>query len=149
MELDHLNGARDRFARLAALARSGKPVIEMRIYVGLDDKDSHEQRWDTEKCKALMKEVCRTYDTPFSLHLIEGGYFHDDGTWVEENTLVVTLIGTPSRTVYQIAKEVCTLFNQETVLLTCTPVHCFSVHDDSPELGEDGPAARGEKGEQP
>ena len=49
------------------------------------------------------------------LQVIEGGYFHNDGSWVDENTLLITLIGTPQIVVYKIAKEVCTAFHQEDI----------------------------------
>ena len=111
-------------------------MLEARIYVGLHDKDSHEQRHDTETCKSVLKEVCKSYQTPFSLQVIEGGYYHDDGTWVEENTLLVTLIGAPRIKIYRIAKELCNVFNQESVLITVDTVLKFSVHDD-PELMPD------------
>ena len=111
-------------------------MLEARIYVGLHDKDSREQRFDTEKYKSVLKAICRNYSTPFSMQVLEGGYFHDDGTWVEENTLLITLIGTPRKTVYEIAKDVCSFFNQESVMVTCGPVHCFNVHD-MPDDGDD------------
>lgn len=101
---------------------------EARIYAGLNDKDTHEQLYDTEHYKSMLKDICRQYNAQFSMQVIEGGYFHDDGTWVEENTLLITLIGTPKYTVYKIAKEVCALFNQETVMLTSTPVLTFDIH---------------------
>lgn len=104
-------------------------MLESRIYVGLDDKDSHEQRFDTDHYKAMLKTVCKIYRTPFSLQMIEGGYFHDDGSWVEENSLLITLIGVPRKTVYHIAKDVCALFNQESVMITGTSVHKFNVHE--------------------
>ena len=104
-------------------------MLESRIYVGLSDKDSREQRYETERYKTAMKNVCRNYHTSFSLQVIEGGYYHDDGTWVDENTLLITLIGTPQKTVYEIAKDVCSFFNQESVMITCNPVLRFNVHD--------------------
>ena len=52
---------------------------------------------DTEKYKSILKDVCRHYHTPFSVQVIEGGYYHDDGSWVDENTLLITLIGTPRK----------------------------------------------------
>ena len=104
-------------------------MLEARIYVGLRDKDSHEQRYDTEKYKSLLKEVCKNYQTPFSVQVIEGGYFHDDGSWVDENTLLITLIGTPENIVHEIAKDVCTFFRQESVMITSNPVHSFSVRE--------------------
>ena len=104
-------------------------MTEARIYVGLDDKDSHEQRFDIEKYKSVLKKVCKNYNAPFSLQVIEGGYFHDDGTWVEENTLLVTLIGMSENTVHEIAKDLCTFFRQESVMITCVPIMSFDVRD--------------------
>ena len=104
-------------------------MLEARLYVGLRDKDSHEQRFDTEKYKSILKTVCKNYHAPFSLQVIEGGYFHDDGSWVDENTLLITLISIPRKTVYEIAKDVCTFFRQESVMITCAQVVRFNIHD--------------------
>ena len=104
-------------------------MLEARIYVGLRDKDSHEQRFDTEKYKSVLKKICKSYRAPFSIQLIEGGYFHDDGTWVEENTLLITLIGLPRKTVYEIASDVCTFFHQESVMITCNQIVHFDVRN--------------------
>ena len=106
---------------------------EARIYVGLRDKISHEQRFETEKYISVMKNVCKNYRAPFSIQVIEGGFFHDDGTWIEEQTLLITLIGIPGKTVYEIARDVCMFFQQETVLVTYAPVLQFNVHDPTPE----------------
>lgn len=105
-------------------------MIEARIYVGLDDKETHEQKYDIEDYKAMLKDICKLYQTAFSLQVIEGGYFHDDGTWVDENTLLVTLVGTAGETVYKIAKDLCNAFNQESVMITSNPVHTLNIHDD-------------------
>ena len=104
-------------------------MLEARIYVGLRDKDTHEQHFETEKYKAVLKHVCKSYRTPFSVQVIEGGYFHDDGSWVDENTLLVTLIGAPKKTVYNIARDLCTFFRQESVMLICSPVVNFNIRD--------------------
>ena len=104
-------------------------MLEARIYVGLRDRDSHEQLFDTDRYKSVLKGVCKTYRTPFSVQVIEGGYFHDDGTWVDENTLLIPLIGAPRKTVYGIASDVCTLFHQESVMITCNKVVHFDVRD--------------------
>ena len=104
-------------------------MLEARIYVGLRDKDSHEQRFETGKYKSILKEVCRNYGTAFSLQVIEGGYFYDDGTWVEENSLLITLIGVSRKTAYAIARNVCSSFHQESVMITCATVLPFNVHD--------------------
>ena len=110
-------------------------MIESRIYVGLCDRDSHEQIHDTETYKEALKNICRNHRSPFSLQVIEGGYFHNDGSWVDENTLLITLIGTPQMMVYKIAKEVCTAFHQESVMITGNSVLRFNVHDDPDMMG--------------
>ena len=110
-------------------------MIESRIYVGLCDRDRHEQIHDTETYKEALKNICRNHKSPFSLQVIEGGYFHNDGSWVDENTLLITLIGTPQMVVYKIAKEVCTAFHQESVMITSNAVVRFNVHDDPDMLG--------------
>ena len=110
-------------------------MIESRIYVGLCDRDSHEQIHDTETYKEALKNICRNHKSPFSLQVIEGGYFHNDGSWVDENTHLITLIGTPQIVVYKIAKEVCTAFHQESVMITSNAVVRFNVHDDPDMLG--------------
>ena len=104
-------------------------MLEARIYVGLRDRDSHEQIFETDRYKAVLKDICKGYATPFSVQVIEGGYFHDDGTWVDENTLLITLIGAPRKTVYDIASDVCTIFHQESVMITCNKVVHFDVRD--------------------
>ena len=110
-------------------------MIESRIYVGLCDRDSHEQIHDTETYKEALKNICRNHKSPFSLQVIEGGYFHNDGSWVDENTLLITLIGTHQIVVYKFAKEVCTAFHQESVMITSNAVVRFNVHDDPDMLG--------------
>ena len=109
--------------------------IEARIYVGLCDKDSHEQELDTKHCKEILKNICKKYNAPFSLQVIEGGYFYDDGTWVDENTLLITMIGNPKETVYNIANDLCSIFNQESILVTCTETEQIyhRVDQDAPE----------------
>ena len=110
-------------------------MIESRIYVGLSDRDSHEQIYETETYKEALKKICRNHKSSFSLQVIEGGFFHNDGSWVDENTLLITLIGTPQMVVYKIAKEVCTAFHQESVMITSNAVVRFNVHDDPDMLG--------------
>ena len=55
--------------------------------------------------------------------------FHDDGSWVDENALLITLCGIPRKTVYEIAKDLCTFFHQESVMITCNQVVRFNTHD--------------------
>ena len=91
---------------------------ETKIYVGLNDSESREQIFGTEKYIKILKDVCFSYNTPFSFDVEEGGYIHQDGEYTRETTLVLTLIGAAEWTVDEIAKDLCAFFNQESVMVT-------------------------------
>ncbi len=91
---------------------------ETKIYVGLNDSESREQIFGTEKYIKILKDVCFSYNTPFSFDVEEGGYIHQDGEYTRETTLVLTLIGAAEGTVDEIAKDLCAFFNQESVMVT-------------------------------
>lgn len=45
---------------------------ETRIYVGLNDAVTMEQKHDTEKYASVLRNVCKSYHVPFSFHLMDG-----------------------------------------------------------------------------
>ena len=91
---------------------------EVKIYVGLNDKDTKEQKFDSDKYIRVLKQVCYNYQTPFSFVLQEGGYFHENGDYVQENTIVISFIDIDMDVANEIAKDLCAFFNQESVLVT-------------------------------
>lgn len=93
-------------------------MTETRIYVGLNDSETKKQKFETGKYLGLLKNVCRSYHVAFSLDVEEGGYFHDDGEYTEETSLVLILIDADRDVVREIAKDLCTFFHQESVLVT-------------------------------
>lgn len=99
---------------------SGRKIqmLETRLYVGLNDAETKKQIFETEKYLQQLKEICFTYHVPFSVGIEEGGYFHDNGDYVEEKTLVLTLIDAEKDTIQKIAEDLRELFHQESVLLT-------------------------------
>ena len=93
-------------------------TFQYTIYIGLNDADTGMQKHDTGKYVSLLRKVCQSYHVAFSFHLTNGGYFHDDGRYTEENTLVLMLMNTPEETVVEIAKDLCAFFHQESVMMT-------------------------------
>jgi len=102
-------------------------MLESRIYVGLLDKDTREQMYEIEDYKLRLRGICKTYKAPFSVTFMEGGYFHDDGSWVDENSLMVTLLNVPEDTVYAIARGICEEFHQESVIIVMGLVVDYNV----------------------
>ena len=93
-------------------------MMEHRIYIGLNDTETREQIYETERYLEKVKEICRAHKTAFSVDIEEGGYYHEDGEYTEETSLVLVMIDTDRDQVQSIAKEICALFHQESVLVT-------------------------------
>ena len=110
-------------------------MTQTTIYIGLNDAVTGVQKYDTEKYISILKNVCHNFKVAFSFHRIEGGYFHEDGRYVEETTLSLLLIDTPEETVTEIAKDLCAFFNQESVMVTTSPCNVVFVKE---ELWSDG-----------
>ena len=108
--------------------RSGSPatlpaseklqMTETRIYIGLNDAQTKEQKYETEKYMSVLKNVCRSYHVAFSVDIEHGGYYHDDGEYTEETAFILVLINADQKVINDIAKDLCTFFHQESVLVT-------------------------------
>lgn len=104
-------------------------MMQTTIYIGLNDSVTHEQKFETEKYLSILKSVCQSYHVAFSVNVISGGYFHEDGTYVEETTLVLMMLDVDAVTVNEIAKDLCVFFNQESVMVTTAPAKVHFVHE--------------------
>ena len=96
----------------------GAQMTETRIYIGLNDAVTREQLYDTETYLSALKEVCRSCHAAFSVDIEEGGYYHEDGEYTEETSLVLILIDAERDVVHRIAQELRKRFHQESVLIT-------------------------------
>ncbi len=102
---------------------------ETKIYVGLNDFESMKQEHETEKYVKILKNVCYNYHVAFSFSVVQGGYFHEDGEYTQETTLVLTLIDTDNETVNEIAKDLCVFFHQESVMITESNVRAYFINE--------------------
>ena len=101
-------------------------MTETKIYVGLNDSVEKKQLLETEKYVSVLRNVCYGYNTPFSFGVEEGGYI---GEYTRETTLVLTLIDADKTIVNEIAKDLCTFFHQESVLITEGIVRAYYVSE--------------------
>jgi len=91
------------------------------IYIGLNDSVTGIQKFDSKKYLSILKNACRNYRIAFSVQEINGGYFHEDGRYTEEKTLMLRLIDVSEEIVTELAKDICAFFNQESVMVTSSP----------------------------
>jgi hypothetical protein len=99
------------------------------IYIGLNDQDTKEQKFETGKYISILKNVCISYGVPFSFSVIEGGYIHESGEYTQEKTLVLSLIGTERSLIEEIARDLCAFFHQESVLITPGEVESYFISE--------------------
>lgn len=99
------------------------------IYIGLNDRDTKEQKFETSKYVSILKNVCISYRVPFSFSLIEGGYIHENGEYTQETTLVLSLMGAEPNVIEEIARDLCVFFHQESVLITSGEVETYSIRE--------------------
>lgn len=105
-------------------------MIETGIYVGLNDRDTKEQKLETERYVNILKSVCRNYEAAFSFSVQQGGYMHEDGTYTQENSLVLSLIDADKNLIDEIAKDLCVFFHQESVMITKEYVRAYFVREE-------------------
>ena len=102
---------------------------EITISVGLNDAVTKRQEYETEMYVDVMKHVCQSYHVPFSFIVSEGGYFHENGDYTQEKTLVIALIDPEEGIAEAIAKDLCTFFHQESVLITESKVRVYYIRE--------------------
>lgn len=54
---------------------------------------------------------------------------HEDGEYTQENTIVISLIDVKKKLIHEIAKELCALFHQESVLITEGHIRSYYVSE--------------------
>ena len=47
-------------------------MIETKVYVGLNDADTLEQKFETKKYISILRSVCFSYRVPFSFSVMTG-----------------------------------------------------------------------------
>ena len=104
-------------------------MTETKIFVGLNDADTLQQTYETDKYIGILKNVCVSYKVSFSFSVMQGGYVHEDGRYTQEVSLVLSLIDAPQETVNEIAKDLCVFFHQESVLITESAVRSYFVKE--------------------
>lgn len=104
-------------------------MTETKIYIGLNDKHTLSQKFETEKYISVLKNVCCCYHTAFSFSVSQGGYFHDNGEYTQETTLILSLLDADDVTINEMAKDLCAFFNQESVMVTKAPGEMYFVRE--------------------
>ena len=105
-------------------------MTEITISVGLNDAVTKQQEHPTKMYVEIMKNVCKSYHVAFSFIVSEGGYFHENGDYTQEKSLVLCLLDPEKDVVDGIARDLCAFFHQESVLITESKVRAYFIKEE-------------------
>lgn len=90
----------------------------MDIYIGLGNQVDDKRYEDREKVKERLSLLFNEYKIDFSIVDLVGGYILEDGTYIIEDSLKVSLIGEKNHDdLIELFNDVKKLYNQEKILV--------------------------------
>ena len=111
--------------------------LKYEIIIGLKDKDTYEQMLPTEKFVDIVSTICENNNIGFSMHIMNGGYIHQNGDYILEKSLNISLCYINKKQVMKIAKELRKVFNQESVLVLKQKTDSYIV-EEKPKVKKKG-----------
>ena len=87
------------------------------LYIGLNDQHTKKQIIATEKAVQLVQDIFRKLVDGSTVFMGNGNYTHEDGTRVNENTIIGLVFTDNEDAVKQAAMEIKQALNQEYVIV--------------------------------
>ena len=88
--------------------------VEYQIYIGCMDNQLRDQEVVSEdELRDMVSSFFERNKIDFSIFSAKGGYLHDDGWFVIENTLCISIIGSSDTDIIKLAKNLSMYMNQE------------------------------------
>lgn len=88
--------------------------VEYQIFIGCIDNQARDKEIVSED---ELKEIVSTFfeknKIDFSIFTAKGGYLHNDGWFVTENTLCISIVGSSDLAIIKLAKSLSMYMNQE------------------------------------
>ena len=91
--------------------------IEYLIYIGCRDHHLQGEIIQEEELRDMVVQFFRREEIDFSVFSAKGGYLSEDGLFISENTLCISLIGPDDPDIRKLAKGLSVFMNQESALI--------------------------------
>ena len=85
------------------------------LTIGLNDKDTYTQKYDTITAYKMIEQILAPRTNGYTMYETHGGYQHTDGTFISEKSIRVELMFISETQVLIIANEIKTALNQESI----------------------------------
>ena len=94
-----------------------KDTTEYQIYIGCRDSQLQDEIISEEELREMVLQFFGRKKIDFSMFSTKGGYLHQDGTFIIENTLCINIIGSYDLDIIKLAKSLSMYMNQECSLV--------------------------------
>ena len=86
------------------------------LTIGLNDKDTHIQKFDTITAYKLIEDIIKEYNKGYTMYETKGGYMHEDNIhYVQETSIRVEMLFISELEVRIIADRIKASLNQESI----------------------------------
>lgn len=92
--------------------------VQYEIYIGCGDQQTKEEIVSTEELGEIVDEYFQKKKINYSMQHVGGGYLHENGKFVIENTLCIILVGKQNFDIVKFAKGLSMYMNQECLMIT-------------------------------
>ena len=89
-----------------------------RIFIGLNDSESHKQEISDNEAMEIVKSYCYDHFEGATVSHGYGLYKHEDGTKVQESTIIVELFYISDEDVHDFVNHVKYMLNQESIAVS-------------------------------
>lgn len=89
------------------------------LTIGLNDKDTYKQIYTTKQAITKLSQVLQQHTSGYTIRQAQGGYTHNDGTFVNENSLIVEIVqNLPRKVIKQLINDIKApdCLNQESII---------------------------------
>ena len=114
---DSSSVSQDSNNSVSILGQSPETGDKYTLYLGLNDKDTYEQKISTEDAIDKANQICAAHSGGYTQFTARGGWTNDDGTLGHENTLVYMIYDISESDLKAILDEFIKDFNQSSVLV--------------------------------
>ena len=88
--------------------------VEYQIYIGCTDNQLRDKEIVSEdELRDMVSSFFERNKIDFSIFSAKGGYLHNDGWFVTENTLCISIIGSSDEAIIKLARNLSMFMNQE------------------------------------
>lgn len=94
-----------------------KETTEFEIYIGCNDPQAQDEIVSREELEDLVVSFFDRNHIDFSLVQAKGGYLQENGVFVLEDSLCISIIGDPDLDILGLAKGLAMYMNQEKAMV--------------------------------